>query len=340
MYQLFIKPILFLFPPEKAHKMTITLWHMLLSVPLVSGIVKWWFRDNHPSLTKKVFGLSFPNPVGLAAGFDKDGKYFEDMAHLGFGFIEIGTVTPKPQDGNPAPRLFRLPKDEALINRMGFNNDGVDAMAERLKSKKNSGCIIGGNIGKNKDTPNENALEDYKICLHKLYDYVDYFVVNVSSPNTPGLRSLQEKGPLTEILTGLKREIDQKTVKKPVLLKIAPDLSNEQLDDIIEIILATHTDGIIATNTTIERKGLRSKTEDIGAGGLSGLPVKKRSTDVIRYLSEKSGGNIPIIGVGGISDFTDVKEKMEAGASLVQIYTGLIYKGPMMVKNIKKSLVQ
>ncbi|MBK8622085.1 MAG: quinone-dependent dihydroorotate dehydrogenase [Saprospiraceae bacterium] len=340
LYQIFVKPILFLFPPEKAHKITITLWHGILSVPLISGIVKWWFRDNNPSLVKKVFGLSFPNPVGLAAGFDKDGKYFEDMVHLGFGFIEIGTVTPKPQGGNPVPRLFRLPEDKALINRMGFNNDGVDAMVKRLKSRKNSGCIIGGNIGKNKDTPNENALEDYKICLHKLYDFVDYFVVNVSSPNTPGLRSLQEKVPLTEILTGLKKEIDLKSVKKPVLLKIAPDLTNEQLDDIIDIVITSHTDGIIATNTTIDRNGLKSDTEDIGAGGLSGSPVKNRSTEVIRYLSVKSKGKIPIIGVGGISDIADVKEKMEAGASLIQIYTGLIYKGPMMVKNIKKSLVK
>lgn len=290
-------------------------------------------------LEKTVFGIKFPNPVGLAAGFDKDGKYFEDMSKLGFGFIEIGTVTPKPQPGNPRPRLFRLPSDHALINRMGFNNDGVDAMAKRLKKKRSTGIIIGGNIGKNKDTPNEKAIDDYMICLRTLYPLVDYFVVNVSSPNTPGLRDLQEKEPLTQLLRTLKEEIQKYEVKKPLLLKIAPDLTDSQLDDIVDIVLATGTDGVIATNTTISRAKLRTDTSEIGAGGLSGMPLRERSTEVIRYLVQKSKGAIPVIGAGGIFSAEDASEKLKAGASLVQVYTGLIYEGPYMIRNIKKNLL-
>jgi dihydroorotate dehydrogenase len=279
--------------------------------------------------------------VGLAAGFDKDGKYYSDMAALGFGFIEIGTVTPRPQDGNPAPRLFRLPDDHALINRMGFNNDGVAAMVKRLQQPRPAGLIIGGNIGKNKDTSNEKAHEDYLICFEALFDYVDYFVVNVSSPNTPNLRELQEKEPLTKLLQILQNKNQEKKHPKPILLKIAPDLTNEQLLDIIDIIKTTKTAGIIATNTTVSRENLRtpdSQITDIGAGGLSGAPLTERSTEVIRFLYQHSQGSIPIIAVGGIKSATDAKEKLAAGAVLVQLYTGLIYEGPSLVKRILKEL--
>ncbi|MEK6616760.1 MAG: quinone-dependent dihydroorotate dehydrogenase, partial [Bacteroidota bacterium] len=298
---------------------------------------------NDIRLKKNLFGLTFENPVGLAAGFDKDATFFDEIANLGFGFIEVGTVTPNPQTGNEKPRLFRLPKDEALLNRMGFNNDGVEAMAERLKKRKNFNVIIGGNIGKNKTTRNENALADYEYCFEKLYCYVDYFVVNVSSPNTPGLRELQEKEPLKKIL---KRLIEMREyriqnteyrIRKPILLKIAPDLTNEQLDDIIEIIRETKMDGIVATNTTISRENLQtpnSRLQTIGSGGLSGKPLAKRSTEVIKYLSEKSGKRLTIIASGGIHSPEDAIEKINAGASLVQIYTGFIYEGPGLVKRI------
>lgn len=339
MYKSLIKPVLFLFPPEKAHAITVFAWRFLSGVPVLSSALKSWLAFEHPALEKTVFGIKFPNPIGLAAGFDKDGKYFKDMSKLGFGFIEIGTVTPKPQPGNPQPRLFRLPADQALINRMGFNNDGVEELAQRLKNHPSSGIIIGGNIGKNKDTPNEQAINDYLICLRTLYPYVDYFVVNVSSPNTPGLRELQEKEPLTNLLKTLKEEIQHHEVKKPLLLKIAPDLTDSQLDDIVDIILTTRTDGVIATNTTIARSNLHSDTSAIGAGGLSGLPLKDRSTEVIRYLVKKSNGKIPVIGVGGIFSARDAREKLDAGASLVQVYTGLIYEGPFMIRNIKKNLL-
>jgi dihydroorotate dehydrogenase len=276
--------------------------------------------------------------VGLAAGFDKDGKYFEQMSALGFGFIEIGTVTPLAQAGNDKPRLFRLPQDDALINRMGFNNDGVAALVENLKRRQPSTLIIGGNIGKNKITPNENATEDYVKCYEALYDYVDYFVVNVSSPNTPGLRELQEKEPLTALLSTLKQKNADKPKQKPILLKIAPDLTNSQLDDIIQIVTETKIDGIIATNTTLDRSTLTTPTDKIGMGGLSGKPLKKRSTEVIRYIHQKSGGNIIIIGVGGIENDQDAQEKLDAGATLIQIYSGLVYQGPGLVKKILKGL--
>ena len=287
-------------------------------------------------------GLKFENPVGLAAGFDKDGKYYRQMAALGFGFIEIGTVTPKPQGGNPQPRLFRLPKDKALINRMGFNNEGVDAMVERLKGKRPKGVIIGGNIGKNKVTPNEEAVNDYAICFEKLFDLVDYFVVNVSSPNTPGLRELQDKEPLTKLLSHLQKLNNQKPAQKPILLKIAPDLTNEQLDDIIDIVKDTKLEGVIATNTTIAREPLttsKETIESIGNGGLSGAPLKQRSTEVIRYLYEKSGKQLFIIGVGGIDNPDEAIEKLNAGASLVQIYSGMVYYGPGLVKDICKKII-
>jgi len=272
MYKL-LKPFLFLLDAERAHHFTTTLFHRASSIPLIGNLISLPFSYQNKSLERELFGLKFKNPVGLAAGFDKDGKYYKTMSKLGFGFIEIGTVTPKPQAGNPQPRLFRLPKDESLINRMGFNNDGVDAMVERLKNRPNNGIILGGNIGKNKTTPNAKAHEDYLVCFNKLYDYVDYFVVNVSSPNTPNLRDLQEKEPLKKLLSLLMKERKSKGKQKPILLKIAPDLTQSQLDDIIEIMEATKIDGLIATNTTIDRSNLVTDDKvitDIGNGGLSG----------------------------------------------------------------------
>ncbi|MEM9992248.1 MAG: quinone-dependent dihydroorotate dehydrogenase, partial [Bacteroidota bacterium] len=291
---------------------------------------------------REVLGLKFKNPVGLAAGFDKDGKAFRDMAALGFGFVEVGTVTPLPQAGNAQPRLFRLPQDEALINRMGFNNAGMDAMVEQLKKGKPEGLIVGGNIGKNKVTPNESAVEDYVKCFETLFPYVDYFVVNVSSPNTPNLRALQDKKPLTHLLSTLQQLNQAKPSPKPMLLKIAPDLSFEQIDDVVDIVQAVKLDGIIATNTTIDRSTLRTtKTEvdKVGNGGLSGRPLTDRATEIIRYIHQRTKGKLTIIGVGGIASAAEAKAKLEAGASLVQIYTGLVYEGPSLVKRIKQSLV-
>ena len=293
-----------------------------------------------PQLEREVFGIRFPNPVGLAAGFDKDAKLVNPLATMGFGFIEIGTVTPRPQAGNPKPRLFRLPIDRALINRMGFNNDGVEAAVDRLR-RDNPQCIVGGNIGKNKLTPNEEAYQDYLICFEALYPWVNYFVINVSSPNTPGLRDLQEKEPLKQLIQKLQRANHDKTESKPILLKVAPDLTTSQLDDIIEIVIETGIAGVVATNTTTDRSSLRTaeqRISEIGAGGLSGKPLNKRSTEIIRYLHEKSNGAFPIVGVGGIESAQDVLEKLEAGASLVQVYTGFIYEGPAMIRKINKYL--
>lgn len=286
-------------------------------------------------LERQLFGLTFKNPVGLAAGFDKDAKLYNELSNFGFGFIEIGTLTPKPQEGNPKKRLFRLKEDSAIINRMGFNNGGVFEAVERLK--KNSGVLIGGNIGKNKLTPNENAVEDYEICFNALFDYVDYFVVNVSSPNTPNLRALQDKEPLTELLKALQVLNFKKSKTKPILLKIAPDLTEEQLLDIIDIVAETEIDGVIATNTTILREGLMSsnRTE---MGGLSGKPLTHRSTEVIRFLADKSNKAFPIIGVGGINSAEDAIDKINAGADLIQLYTGFIYEGPKLIKDINKAL--
>ncbi|MDX1939389.1 MAG: quinone-dependent dihydroorotate dehydrogenase [Saprospiraceae bacterium] len=340
MYKLLLKPIFFLFSPEQAHYLALSLFKIALATPALGYFLKQFYTVTDKKLEKQVWGLNFKNPVGLAAGFDKDGKYYQTMAALGFGFIEVGTVTPRPQTGNPSPRLFRLKKDEALINRMGFNNEGVEALIKNLQKKRPPGLIVGGNIGKNKDTPNEKAVDDYLYCFEKIFPYVDYFVVNVSSPNTPGLRELQDKEPLTQLLNALQKANQQKMAPKPILLKIAPDLSEAQLDDIIEIVKTTGIAGLIATNTTIIREGLLENTEKIGAGGLSGKPLCKRATEVIRYLYEKSGGMLTIIGVGGIAGPKDAIEKLEAGASLVQIYTGLIYEGPSLVKHINKSFIQ
>ncbi len=342
MYKLFIRPIFFLISPEKVHYMALNLLKIAINFPLIGFLFKKQHTIIHPLLEKEVFGLKFKNPVGLAAGFDKDGKYFDQLEHLGFGFIEIGTVTPKAQNGNPKPRLFRLPKDKALINRMGFNNEGVEAMVSRLKNRKTSNVIIGGNIGKNKVTPNENAVEDYVISFKALFPYVDYFVVNVSSPNTPNLRALQNKAPLTKLLSTLKNLNETYGQPKPLLLKIAPDLNNDLLNDIIDIAAELQLDGLVASNTTISREGLATsaeRIEQIGNGGLSGLPVRNRSTEIIKYIHEKTDGRLPIIAVGGIFNAKDAQEKLDAGASLVQIYTGFIYEGPGVVKKICKGLL-
>ncbi len=340
MYKGLIRPLLFLLPPERAHYFTFDLLRFLHWIPGMGGLFRSLFSYRNKSLERELFGLKFPNPVGLAAGFDKDAKLIDEMANLGFGFIEIGTITPKGQPGNPQPRLFRLPQDQSLINRMGFNNGGAIEAVERLKKRK-SNVIVGGNIGKNKVTPNDQADEDYLTCFRQLFDYVDYFVVNVSSPNTPNLRDLQEKEPLKALLSRLQKENNQKTRRKPILLKIAPDLTNDQLDDVVEIVMDTQIDGVIATNTTISREGLNTSEQDvaaIGAGGLSGKCVSKRSTEVIRYLHEQGEGKFPIIGVGGIFTAKDALDKIRAGASLVQVYTGFVYEGPAMVKRINKVL--
>ena len=295
------------------------------------------FQVNDKRLEREVFGLKFKNPVGLAAGLDKDAKLYSELENFGFGFIEIGTITPKAQDGNPKKRLFRLVEDNALINRMGFNNGGIDQAIERLK--KNKGTLIGGNIGKNKVTPNEQAIDDYEICFDALFPYVDYFVVNVSSPNTPNLRALQDKEPLTALLNALQTKNNGKPKSKPILLKIAPDLTDSQLLDIIDIVAETKIAGVIATNTTISREGLQSDKKE-ETGGLSGKPLTKRSTEVIRFLADKSNRAFPIIGVGGIHSPADAIEKLEAGASLIQLYTGFIYEGPALIKAINKKILE
>jgi dihydroorotate dehydrogenase len=341
MYKLLIRPILFWFDPEEVHYFSFSFIKFICKIPFVSNILKSIYEVKDSRLERKVFGLKFKNPVGLAAGFDKDAKCYKELSNFGFGFIEIGTLTPKPQDGNPKKRLFRLKKNNAIINRMGFNNGGVDAAVLRLK--KNKGVLIGGNIGKNKLTPNEDAISDYLICFDALFDYVDYFVVNVSSPNTPNLRELQEKKPLTELLSKLESRNSEHSTKKPILLKIAPDLTNDQLLDIIDIVNETKIAGVIATNTTISREGLQTENNpevSRETGGLSGKPLTKRSTEVIRFLSEKSDKAFPIIGVGGIHSAEDALEKLEAGASLVQLYTGFIYEGPKLVTEINKKILE
>ncbi len=339
MYKFLLRPILFLFDPEKVHHLTFKMVKVVSKLPLMTSLFKALYRVNDSRLEREVFGLKFKNPVGLAAGFDKDARLFNELHNFGFGFIEIGTLTPKPQVGNPKTRLFRLKSDSAIINRMGFNNGGVEDAVKRLK--KNKGVLIGGNIGKNKITPNENAVDDYIICFDSLFEYVDYFVVNVSSPNTPNLRALQDKEPLTELLNTLQKRNTQKPVSKPILLKIAPDLTDDQLLDIIDIVKETEIAGVIATNTTISRDGLTSEVELTNEnGGLSGKPLTNRSTEVIRFLSEKSNKSFPIVGVGGIHSAKDALEKLEAGASLVQLYTGFIYEGPRLIKSINKALLK
>ncbi len=336
MYKLLIRPILFWFDPEEVHNFTFSLIKRLSLIPGIAVLFRFLYVVKDKRLETEVFGLKFPNPVGLAAGFDKNAVLYKEFANFGFGFIEIGTVTPVGQEGNPKKRLFRLKEDNAIINRMGFNNGGVEEVVQRLK--RNKGILIGGNIGKNKITPNDNAVKDYMICFETLFDYVDYFVVNVSSPNTPNLRELQEKEPLKALLQTLQNANAKKAKSKPILLKIAPDLTNEQLLDIIEIINETKIAGVIATNTTLSRAELISDNQ-LEAGGLSGKPLTKRSTEVIRFLSENSNKSFPIIGVGGIHTAEDAIEKLNAGASLVQLYTGFIYEGPSLVKAINRKIL-
>nr|WP_255749376.1 quinone-dependent dihydroorotate dehydrogenase [Pontibacter liquoris] len=337
-----LRPLLFKLDPEKVHYLTTDALKTAFKLPLATGISQSMFRVADARLERELFGLKFPNPVGLAAGFDKNAGLVDELAHLGFGFIEIGTLTPRPQPGNDKPRLFRLPQDQAIINRMGFNNEGVDAAVQRLKKRK-SNIIVGGNIGKNKTTPNEEALNDYLYCFKALFDVVDYFVVNVSSPNTPDLRALQEKEPLKQLLLALQEQNHAMPKPKPLLLKIAPDLNEAQLNDIIEIAVEAKLSGIIATNTTISREGLHTpaaRVSEIGAGGLSGKPLTQHATEIIRYLRRQLPQEIKIIGVGGIMTAEDALEKLAAGADLVQLYTGFIYEGPALVSRINKKLLE
>lgn len=339
-YQNILKPLLFLIDPEWAHYLVANGLRFMMKIPGVSAIFKLVYGFEDKRLVRHVVGLRFENPVGLAAGFDKNAFLVDEYANLGFGFIEVGTVTPKPQEGNQKPRLYRLPKDEALINRMGFNNEGMVDMQKRLAARR-SRVIVGGNIGKNKVTPIEEAEEDYCSSFEILFNDVDYFAVNVSSPNTPNLRALQEKEPLKKLLMRLQQLNLKKVNPKPILLKIAPDLTNDQLDDVIEIVLETKLAGIIATNTTLSREGLKSSISlSSEAGGLSGKPLRARSTEVIAYLHQKSKGKIPIIGVGGIHSAEDALEKLKAGACLIQLYSGFIYEGPGLIKKINQAILE
>jgi len=348
MYKI-VRSILFLFPPEWTHYFSMNCLKILCFLDPVRRLLAWMFTPQDSHLATNFLNLQFKNPIGLAAGFDKNAIYLKEIETLGFAFVEIGTVTPLAQDGNMKPRLFRLPKDKALINRMGFNNDGVKVIAQRLKKwqernsrleVQGSRLIIGGNIGKNKFTPNDEAWKDYSICFNELHPYVDYFVVNVSSPNTPGLRELQDKESLRKILLHLEMINNGKATSKPILLKIAPDLSQQQIDDVIDLALEIKLDGLVATNTTINRENLYKET-GIGnqeAGGLSGLPLQKRSTEIVRYVSDKTNKELPLIASGGIFTSVDAKEKLDAGATLAEVWTGFIYEGPSIVKKICKSL--
>jgi len=343
LYKKILRPLLFQIDPEKVHHLTFDLVRFFFKIPGISLLFKLIYRVKDKRLERKVFGITFPNPVGLAAGFDKDARLFNELSCMGFGFVEIGTLTPKSQPGNDKPRLFRLREDEAIINRMGFNNEGVEAAVARLKDRREK-VIIGGNIGKNKVTSNEDAVKDYEYSFEVLFDYVDYFVVNVSSPNTPNLRALQDKEPLTQLLRTLKDRNLKKPSPKPILLKIAPDLTNEQLDDVISILKDVKIEGIIATNTTISRSDLKTDQavlDQIGTlGGLSGKPLHKRSVEVVEYLVQKSGNAFPVIAVGGIHSAEDAMDMFRAGAALVQLYTGFIYEGPALVSSINKKLLK
>lgn len=334
------KNILFKMDAEEAHHFTMHNLQLLGKVPFLLDMAVGGNKVEHPSLHRNVFGLDFPNPVGLAAGLDKNGEAIDEFAAMGFGYIEIGTITPKPQPGNDKPRLFRLVKDKALINRMGFNNIGAEVAVQKLKRRK-SKVIVGANIGKNKVTNNEDAIRDYEYCFKMLFDYADYFVVNVSSPNTPGLRALQDKDSLAAILNSLQDINNSHTTTKPILLKIAPDLTNEQIDDVISVVQETKTQGIIGTNTTIARAPLsytQTEIDAYGAGGLSGAPLTTRSTEVVKYI--KTHSNIPVIGVGGIMTAQDGIDKLNAGADLIQLYSGFIYAGPQLIRDINERLVK
>ena len=336
MYKKIISPFLFLFDPEKIHTFTFFMIKVFFKIPILGFIIESFYKVESPKLTRKLFGLNFENPVGIAAGFDKNATHISEFEKFGFGFIEIGTVTPKPQDGNPKKRLFRLKEDSAIINRMGFNNDGVAKIKNRLNKKFK--VLIGGNIGKNKITPNSQAKNDYLICFKDLYNYVDYFVINVSSPNTPGLRELQSKEFLNDLFIDLNKLRSKEIIKKPILIKISPDLSKEKILEILEVIDTNNIDGIIATNTTIDYPNLKSKNKN-ETGGLSGAPLYDKSNEVISFISKKTSGKLPIIGVGGISTPEQAVKKIEAGAHLIQLYTGIIYEGPGIVRKINKKLL-
>ena len=336
MYKKIISPFLFLFDPEKIHTFTFFLIKIFFKTPILGFLIEFFYKVESPKLTRELFGLTFENPIGIAAGFDKNATHISEFEKFGFGFIEIGTVTPKPQKGNPKKRLFRLKEDAAIINRMGFNNDGVEKIKNRLK--KNYKVLIGGNIGKNKVTPNSEAKNDYLICFKELYNHVDYFVVNVSSPNTPGLRELQSKEFLNNLFIDLNKFRLKQNIKKPILIKISPDSSKEKILEILKVIDENNIDGIIATNTTIDFPDLKSKNKN-ETGGLSGAPLYDKSNEVISFISKKTKGNLPIIGVGGISTPEQALKKIEAGAHLIQLYTGIIYEGPGLVRKINKKLL-
>ena len=342
MYKGILRPILFLFKPERAHHLVVALVKALFLLPFLKSLFRYCYSVQDSKLKREVFGLKFENPVGLAAGFDKNASFFNQFAAFGFSFIEVGTVTPVGQPGNPKPRSFRLVRDKALVNRMGFNNIGAAEVAERLQ-KNRTQIILGGNIGKNTATDNENAAEDYARCFTELYDVVDYLVINVSCPNISDLSHLQDRKQLSGILERLSTLRSEIKPRKPLLVKISPDLNFKQLDDVLDLIEEYGLDGIVATNTTITRQNLITdacKVEKIGKGGLSGKPIKDLSTEIIRYIHQKTGGNLPIIGVGGIMSAADALEKIEAGATLVQVYTGLIYEGPCLVSHINRAILR
>lgn len=341
MYRYLLRPLLFQFNPERIHHLVASGLQLTSLIPGAKQLMSSVASVVHPALEREVFGLKFPNPVGVAAGFDKQATLYNQLAHLGFGFVEIGTITPRPQPGNPKPRLFRLPADQALINRMGFNNIGADKAVENLKKRKTD-IVIGGNIGKNTATPNHKAVDDYEECFRKLFDYVDYFVVNVSCPNISNLSELQDQEKLMLILNRLQQINHDQPKSKPILLKISPDLNDGQLDEVIDIVSQTKIDGVVAVNTTITRHNLITtddRVQQIGNGGLSGLPLRDRATEVVRYLAQKSGKVFPIIGAGGIFTPDDAIEKLQAGADLVQVYTGFIYEGPFIARNINRRVV-
>ncbi len=336
-----LRPLLFSLPPETAHRRMVGLLRTLSGTLLGRSFLRTLFAGDDHGGGRELSGIEFPDRVGLAAGFDKNAEAVRAMEALGFGFMEVGTVTPLPQKGNPPPRIFRLREDRALINRLGFNNDGVEKVADRLRRVKERRIVVGGNIGKNKDTPNERAVADYEACFRTLFDLVDYFVVNVSSPNTPGLRGLQEKGALRPILDRLQGMDIQMAAPKPLFIKIAPDLDAPALDGVIDTALESGVAGIVATNTTQDRPALKTsqdRLERIGDGGLSGAPLADRSTGMIRYIEERSGGALPVIGVGGIDSPERAREKVRAGADLIQLYTGFIYEGPCLIRRIQKAL--
>ncbi|MBR2333238.1 MAG: quinone-dependent dihydroorotate dehydrogenase [Rikenellaceae bacterium] len=343
MYKKLIRPILFLFNPETAHKFTAAMLRFFGALPLGRRIIALFCKVEHPSLEREVLGIKFPNPIGVAAGLDKDATFYRELSALGFGFIEVGAVTPRPQPGNAKPRCFRLKKDRGLINRFGFNNLGMEKMAERLSAKRKKGIVVGVNLGKNSDTPNEQAASDYLKSFRALYDSADYFVVNVSCPNVENIGKLQNKDSISEILEPMFDFRRGQNNYRPILVKVSPDLSFEQLDEIVDVLIETPLDGLVATNTTTSRDNLKTsekRIKRIGRGGLSGAPLHTRAVEVVRYLHKKTEGNYPIIGVGGIMSVEEAQEMLDAGANLIQLYTGFIYEGPSLVKNICKRLIK